>query len=64
MLDLFTSQPRLAVGAVVGTVLGFAGALALRSIYPTLSVALGALVVATALGVGVVVGAIWEGKRS
>ena len=63
MLDLFTSQPRLAVGAVVGLVLGFAGALALRSIHPTLSVVLGALVVATGLGVGVVVGAIWEGKR-
>lgn len=64
MLDLLVSQPRLAVGAVVGLVLGFAAASALRAVYPTLSVLVGAGAVAVGLGIGAVVGAIWEGRRS
>lgn len=60
----FLSLPRLAVCAVVGLVLGFAAAVALRAVFLTLPVVIGEGVVAPGLALGVPVGAMWEGRCS
>jgi len=62
MLDLFVSQPRIAVGAFVGTVGGLLLAVAFNHFYPASSFFVGAVIVASSLFLGVVVAAITRGR--
>ena len=64
MLDLLVSLPRSLIGALLGMLVGFFGAFALHNLYPTVSLMLGAGMVAVMLAAGVVVGALWEARQS
>lgn len=62
MLELLTSQPRMALGAVGGATVGFLGAVILRTVFPELSALVGAILVAVTLALGVWLGGVWEGR--
>lgn len=63
MLDLFTSEPRVAIGAVVGFLIGLGCVYALQECFAVTPL-IASLVATVGLVTGIVLGALWEARRS
>ena len=64
MIEMFSPFPRLIVCALAGVAVGLLGAFALHSLAPTAPTEFLMLVFLVGLGVGVVLGAKWEARKS